>query len=418
MKKTIVIKFGGTSLMTVERIKKAANIVANSVLSGQQTVVVVSAMGHSTDELIDLCHDITSVPDRRELDALMATGEQVSATLMTMALQSIGLSAKSFSGIQAGISTDEQFGNATIKAVNTQILLNQLHKGIVPVVTGFQGANRNGEITTIGRGGSDTTAIALAAALYAERCDIYTDVDGVYSADPRVVKSACKFDRLSASQMLELAKSGAQVLNARSMEIARDHQVPVRVRSTFCPSDEGTLVVVDKDYRERESIAGIAINPSLSCLKIDLRKLESGTQRRLRNFSSLRSLSKRNLLALLSEKNVSAEFMDPFRLNPFQLYLLVPACDANLAITALEEQTELEIKQLSLCNHYAPVSIVAPPMNNQLQQKAIDALLDNNITIAGRSSNMLRLTLLLPRLSLSHAANLLHQTLVQTSVAA
>ena len=123
MKKTIVIKFGGTSLMTVERIKKAANIVANSVLSGQQTVVVVSAMGHSTDELIDLCHDITSIPDRRELDALMATGEQVSATLMTMALQSIGLSAKSFSGIQAGISTDEQFGNATIKAVNTQLLL-------------------------------------------------------------------------------------------------------------------------------------------------------------------------------------------------------------------------------------------------------------------------------------------------------
>jgi len=242
MLKKLVMKFGGTSLMSTDRIKSAARIVASTFAAGTQVIVVVSAMGHETDRLLDQADSLSVQPSKRELDALMTTGEQVAAALMAIALQDLGCQARSFSGGAAGIITKATHGNAKIERIDTIPLRHCISDGCIPVVTGFQGITSKGEVTTLGRGGSDITAIALAAALNADRCDIYSDVDAVYNADPHVVPDAVRFETLSYVEMLDLSRKGAQVLNLRSVEIAKDKNVDVRVRSTFKPDDPGTFI--------------------------------------------------------------------------------------------------------------------------------------------------------------------------------
>lgn len=238
----LVLKFGGTSVADTDLMRKAAAIAVRVANQGNEVAVVVSAMGHTTDHLIGLADGVSGSSNLREMDALLATGEQASCALMSMAIQSLGKAARSFTGMQAGIITEKKFSTAEILEVNPRALEECFSRKEIPVVAGFQGVTAENEITTLGRGGSDTTAVALAAALKADRCEIYTDVGGVYTADPRSCAEARRYPFVSYDEMIELARAGAQVLNLRSVELAMEKQVVVRVRSTFEPEDEGTLV--------------------------------------------------------------------------------------------------------------------------------------------------------------------------------
>ncbi|MEX2104977.1 MAG: aspartate kinase, partial [Bacilli bacterium] len=234
-----VLKFGGSSVANVERIRHVATRVSEIKAAGHDVVVVVSAMGDTTDDLLELANQLSNGPSTREMDMLLATGEQVSISLLTIALQHISIDAISMTGWQAGIETDPYHGRARMTDIHTERIKKQLKEDKVVVVAGFQGVTEEQEITTLGRGGSDTTAVALAAALQAESCEIFTDVAGVYTADPRVVPTAQKLDSISYDEMLELATLGAVVLHPRAVECAKIHGVQLSVRSTF-KYDEGT----------------------------------------------------------------------------------------------------------------------------------------------------------------------------------
>ncbi len=413
--KTVVMKFGGTSLMTVDRIKNAARIVSAEAANGKQIIVVVSAMGHTTDHLIDLAHQISDTAESQELDALMATGEQVSATLMAMALQELGYKSRSFSGLQAGIKTDRRFGDALIQSINVSSLRSCLNSGYIPVVTGFQGVTDNGDTSTLGRGGSDTTAIALADALKSERCDIYTDVDGIYSADPRIVTEAYKLERINISQMLELAKSGAQVLNARSVEIARDKKVQVRVRSTFNPTNEGTLLTVDNTSGAR--FTGIAVCTNLHCIEIDLQRLELGSDRCLRTLRRRRLETRRQLLQLLRESAINAEIVNRFRPNPFRIFLAVKKEDSPRAMNILAG-AGLPTRQIQVHEDFACVSLVAKEITSRDEVDAIEAINRQGINLMAIAWYRQRLALFVAIAQATEVANTLHMQLVKAKIAA
>ncbi|MEY4319826.1 MAG: hypothetical protein RL378_930 [Actinomycetota bacterium] len=255
----IVQKFGGSSVADAESIMRVAHRIVATRESGHDVVVAVSAMGDTTDELVDLAHQITDAPDPRELDMLLTTGERISMALLAMAIKSLGQEARSYTGSQAGMMTTAQHGSARIVDVSPDRIREALDDGAIAIVAGFQGFNRDSkDITTLGRGGSDTTAVALAAALGAQVCEIYTDVDGVFTADPRIVPKAHKVDRVTFEEMLELAAAGAKVLHIRAVEYARRHGVTIHVRSSFSDT-EGTFVIADRgENMEEPIITGVA----------------------------------------------------------------------------------------------------------------------------------------------------------------
>jgi len=263
----VVQKFGGTSVGDVERIRNVARIIANTYDQGNQVAVVISAMGHTTDELVSLATELAETPSGREFDALLVTGEMVSASLMAMTLNAMGYKAVSLNGQQAGVRTEDLYNRARILEINTDRVVKHLNQGEIVVVTGFQGVNSQGDFVTLGRGGSDTSAVALAGALGAERCDIFTDVRGVYSTDPRVVPEAVKIDEITYIEMMELARVGAQVLHPRAVETARLADVQIRVRSTFYTEDMGTLVVNSVETASRP-VSGIASDENQARLAI------------------------------------------------------------------------------------------------------------------------------------------------------
>jgi aspartate kinase len=253
----IVQKFGGTSVGDLERIAKAATRVERAVQDGHSVVVVVSAMSGETDKLVGYVRDIQPDLDQREYDAVVASGEQVTAGLMALTLQKMGIAARSWQGWQIPIMTDESHGRARVREVQPEQLQACIADGIVPVVTGFQGLSESGRITTLGRGGSDLSAVVLAAALGAERCDIFTDVDGVFTCDPRIVAKAHKLDKITYEEMLEMASQGAKVLHTRSVATAMNHRVRLQVLSTFTGAP-GTLVVDEDEIVEQQIVSGIA----------------------------------------------------------------------------------------------------------------------------------------------------------------
>ncbi|MEK7733142.1 MAG: aspartate kinase, partial [Planctomycetota bacterium] len=255
----IVQKFGGTSVANAERIKAAAKRIVDTYNAGNKVIVVVSARGQTTDELIDLAYEIMDNPSTREMDMLMSTGEQISIALVAMAIQAMGYPAVSFTGGQVGIVTDSSHTKARIKNINTQRMQKELDKGTIIIVAGFQGIDANENITTLGRGGSDTTAVALAAIMKADRCEIFTDVDGIYTADPRKVPHARKLDKVSYDEILELASLGAQVMHSRSIEFAKKYNVPLYVRSSF-NTKEGTLICKEVKEMENIVVSGVAIS--------------------------------------------------------------------------------------------------------------------------------------------------------------
>lgn len=258
MSKILVQKFGGTSVGDPERIQRVANRIKSYYEKGYQLVVVVSAMGHTTDELVDLAGKISKNPPKREMDMLLSTGEQVSIALLAMALHEIQVPARSFTGGQVNIVTDGNFSNARIESIDTKRLTSHLEQGHVCIVAGFQGIDQDQNITTLGRGGSDTTAVALAAALKAKECEIYTDVDGVYTTDPNKVEGARKLKQISYDEMLELASLGAGVLHSRSVEFAKKYGVVIHVKSSF-NYNEGTKVVSESEIMEKITVTGVTL---------------------------------------------------------------------------------------------------------------------------------------------------------------
>ncbi len=253
----IVQKYGGSSVATAERIRAVARRIVATKEAGNSVVVVVSAMGKTTDQLIALAREVAPEPDERELDLLLSTGETVSCTLMAMALRGMGHTAISLTAGQAGIHTDSLHGRARIKSVDAARLWRELGQGKIVIVTGFQGITDQYDITTLGRGGSDTTAVALAVALKADRCDIFTDVDGVYTADPRLVPQARKLSGISYEEMLEMAQQGSKVMHPRSVELGEAYGVPIMVRSSF-NEEPGTLIHEEKGMETRNRVRGIA----------------------------------------------------------------------------------------------------------------------------------------------------------------
>lgn len=263
----IVHKYGGTSVGTIEKIKNVARRLIDTQKKGHDVVCVVSAMAGETDRLIKLANDVTDSPDAREYDVLVATGEQVSIALLAMAIISLGGKARSFTGHQVKILTDESFSKARIMSIDTERLLKEVKDGYITIVAGFQGVDEGGNVTTLGRGGSDTSAVALAAALNADRCDIYTDVDGVYTADPNICPKAKKLKKISYEEMLEMASLGAKVLQTRSVEIAKKYNVPIHVRSSFS-EEEGTMVTMEDEEMEKYVVSGVTYNRNESKLTI------------------------------------------------------------------------------------------------------------------------------------------------------
>jgi len=264
----IVQKYGGSSVANPGRIQKVAERVRRYKNEGHSLVVVVSALGDTTDELLRLAEKITKNPSRRELDMLMSTGEQISVALLAMALHELECDAISFTGAQVGIITDSSYTRARIIDINTQRIQEELRKKKVVIVAGFQGVNFRHEITTLGRGGSDLTAVALAKALSAESCEIYTDVEGIFTTDPRLVKDAAKIDRISYEEMLEMASSGAQVMQSRSIEMAGKFNIPLHVRSSFT-SQEGTWIVKEDKSMENVLIRGVSLSKNEAKLTLN-----------------------------------------------------------------------------------------------------------------------------------------------------
>ena len=257
MGKLIVKKFGGTSVADAERIEAVADNIESEIHAGNKVTVVLSAMGDSTDDLIKLAKEINPEPDLREYDALISTGEQISVALLAMALLKRGIKGKSYTAYQLGIKTNSSHSRARILDVEVSKITSELNEGVVPVITGFQGMNESGDITTLGRGGSDTTGVALAAALDADECQIYTDVDGIFTTDPRVYDKARLLKEVSFEEMLELSSSGAKVLQLRAVEYASKFNLPIRVLSSF-NEGEGTLVQEEKNIMERPIVSGIS----------------------------------------------------------------------------------------------------------------------------------------------------------------
>jgi aspartate kinase len=263
----VVQKYGGTSVGDVERINNVARRVIRTKEQGHQVVVVVSAMAGETDRLLRLAHQITGAPDERELDVLVATGEQVSIALLAIALRHLGHNAKSYLGFQIKIATDSAFGKARITSIDSEKILRDLENGHLVVVAGFQGADERDNITTLGRGGSDTTAVAIAAALRADVCEIYTDVDGVYTTDPNICPKARKLSKISYDEMLEMASLGAKVLQIRSVEFAKKYDVPIHVRSSF-NDNPGTIVCKEEREMEQVVVSGVTYNKNEAKIEV------------------------------------------------------------------------------------------------------------------------------------------------------
>lgn len=264
----VVQKYGGTSLGDIERINNVARRVIRTKKQGHQVVVVVSAMAGETDRLLRLAHQITETPDERELDVLVATGEQVSIALLAIALRNMGHDAKSYLGFQIKIATDSAFGKARITSIDSEKILRDLANGHIVVAAGFQGADERDNITTLGRGGSDTTGVAIAAALRADVCEIYTDVDGVYTTDPNICPKARKLSKISYDEMLEMASLGAKVLQIRSVEFAKKYDVPIHVRSSF-NDNPGTIVCKEEKEMEQVVVSGVTYNKNEAKIEVN-----------------------------------------------------------------------------------------------------------------------------------------------------
>ncbi|PWI58065.1 aspartate kinase [Sulfoacidibacillus thermotolerans] len=394
----IVQKYGGTSVGSPERIGAVADRVAATVRKGDRVAVVVSAMGHSTDELVTLANKVARVPNRREMDALLATGEQVSIALVAMALQERGVQAQSMTGWQAGIYTEPVHGAARIEAIDTTRLLALLEADIVPVIAGFQGIHE-GEITTLGRGGSDTTAVAVAAALQAQQCEIYTDVEGVYTADPRIVPKARKLSMISYEEMLELATLGSQVLHPRAVETAKQHGVQLVVRSSFTQT-EGTVI------RDMETMEGMRIVTGVATEKEVARIAVLGIPTMKQHLSEM-------FTALAKEQvNVDVIVQSVVKTGEVDVSFTVSEADVERAIQICEQlQPLLGYREVLQELGLSKVSIVGAGMitNPGVAAQMFAALEAAQADVKMVSTSEIKVSCIIPKSHLHAAVNQVHQ---------
>lgn len=404
----IVQKYGGSSVANAESIKRVAKRIVDTRRAGHDVVVAVSAMGDTTDELLDLANEVAPIPAPRELDMLLSSGERISMALLAMAIHSMGFEARSFTGSQAGMITDSQHGAARIVDVTPVRLREALDEGAIVIVAGFQGFNRDTrDITTLGRGGSDTTAVALAAALSADVCEIYSDVDGIFTADPRIIPTAQKLDHISSEEMLELAANGAKVLYIRAVEYARRHGVLIHARSTFS-STEGTYVLGEGMKNPRETgeavmeepiVAGVATD--FSQAKITVAGVPDVPGKAAEIF---KIVAKSGANVDMIVQNVSAT-------GRTDISFTVPKADAAAALKALAgEQTEVGFQNLVHDDQIGKLSVVGAGMRTHSGVSAVlfEALSAGGINIEMISTSEIRISVVLRGDDLAEAARTVH----------
>lgn len=393
----IVKKFGGSSVANKERIFNVAGRCIEEYKKGNDVVVVLSAMGDTTDELIAMAEDINPKAKKREMDMLLTTGEQVSVALMAMAMQALDVPAVSLNAFQVMMHSTSRYGNARFKRVETERILHELDSRKIVIVTGFQGVNKYDDITTLGRGGSDTTAVALAAALHADRCEIYTDVDGVFTADPRVVKNARKLDEVTYDEMLELASLGAKVLHNRSVEMAKKYNVELVVRSSLNYT-EGTVVREGADM-EKLLVTGVAADKNTARISVIGVLDKPGIA-----FNIFDTLAKNNI-------NVDIILQSVGREGTKDISFTVAGDDMEQAIEILEKNKKrLTIKEVSCNPNVAKLSVVGAGMmsNPGVAAKMFEALYNSRVNINMISTSEIRITVLVDEKDIDKAMNAVH----------
>ncbi len=399
----IVQKFGGTSVADRDRIFNVARIVADTRNAGNDVVVVVSAQGDTTDDLIAKAAEITHDPSKREMDMLLATGEQISISLLAMALDTLGVPAISLTGWQAGFQTDRTYTNARIKRIDSERIESELARNRVVVVAGFQGLNRMEDITTLGRGGSDTSAVAIAAALHADRCQIYTDVEGVYTADPRFIKKARKLPEITFDEMLELATLGAQVLNNRSVELAKKYGVELEVLSSLNPMP-GTIVKEVTSEMEGMLIKGVAKDTNVAVISI-------------MEVPDVPGMSFKVFGALARKKiNVDIILQSTGRGGNKDLSFTVPKNDADTAVAVLKEnQARFGGGEIHVDKDVAKVSVVGAGMQSHsgVASRMFEALYENNINIRMISTSEIKISVIIKLDEADRAMAAIHDEFIQ-----
>ena len=394
----IVQKFGGTSVGSVERIDAVADIIKNASLS-EKIVVVVSAMSGETNKLVSLAKHFGDNPDKREFDALVSTGETISSALLTMALHSKGVKARSFSATQISMKTTSTYSKAKILDVDSNKIMSVIENDTIPIITGFQGVTETGDITTLGRGGSDTTAVAIAAQIKAKRCDIYTDVDGIYTTDPKIVSNAKKLDSITMEEMLELAGQGAKVIQTRAVEFANKYKVPVRVLSSFSEGS-GTLISLEDKGMENALVSGIAFQKDQ--VKVTLHGVEDtpGTA-----FKILGPISDAEIEVDVIVQNVSVDGKTDFTFT-------VSTEDQDAIKGIIEDiRQKIEFKDLIIDSEIAKVSLVGVGMRSQsgVASKTFKALSENDVNIQIISTSEIKITMVIKEDEVDKAVQVLHK---------
>ncbi len=394
----IVQKFGGSSVANAERIFNVANRIIETYKKGNNVVVVLSAQGDTTDELIEKAGEITKNPPKREMDMLLSTGEQQSVALMAMAINSLGYPAVSLNAYQVSMNTTSTYGNARLKQIDEDRINTELERKNIVIITGFQGMNKFDDITTLGRGGSDTTAVALAATLHADLCEIYTDVDGVYTADPRVVKNAVKLNEISYDEMLELASLGAKVLHNRSVELAKKYNVKLVVRSSLTTA-EGTQVKEANSMMEKMSVTGVAGDKDVSRISLVGLKDQPGIAFQI--------------FSLLAKKKISVDIIlqSIGRDNTKDISFTVGKSDLNDALKVLEDNKNIiNMQKLVHDDKVAKISIVGSGMSNNsgVASSMFEALYDANVNINMIATSEIKISVLIDEEDLERAMIAVH----------
>ncbi|HZG70024.1 MAG TPA: aspartate kinase [Chondromyces sp.] len=393
----IVQKFGGTSVGSVERIQNVAKRVVEEKEKGNKVVVVVSAMGKTTDELVALAKALHPNPGKREMDMLLSTGEQVTISLLTMALNYAGHETASLTGWQAGIHTEPIHGNARITDIRTDRLEGLLEEGKIVVVAGFQGVTEDGEITTLGRGGSDTTAVALAAALKADRCDIYTDVTGVFTSDPRYIRGVRKLSSISYDEMLELANLGAGVLHPRAVEFAKNYSIPLEVRSSI-EKENGTIIEEEASMEQGLVVRGVAFEKEVA--RVSLFGL----------WDEVKSLA--SVFSVLAKNNINVDIIiQNWTTEQYDLSFSLHEEDLENTLKVLyENQADLGFIETGYETGLAKVSIVGSGMisNPGVAAQMFEVLASNNVTVKMVSTSEIKVSAVVNQSQMEKAAQVLH----------
>ncbi|HEY9719676.1 MAG TPA: aspartate kinase [Trichormus sp.] len=402
-----VVKFGGTSVKNIGRIQHVAGIVDKLRATGP-VLVIVSAMGDTTDYLVKLANQCTPAPDTRELDLLLSTGEQISITLLAMTLRSMGITARSFTAPQVGIFTENIYSKARIVDIQTDKIVKAFANNQVLVVAGFQGVTEDGDITTLGRGGSDTTAVALAAAVGAQTCDIFTDVDGIYTADPNAIKGAQLLKHISYEEVVEMARMGAQVIHPRAVELARQYNVSLRVRNTFKPEHEGTTIGGGKEMEIYRTVSGVAVDKDQASVAIMDVPDQPGIAGEV-----MQAVADKNIVIDM----IMQAFHPTIGLN--NITFTVASSDLDQTIDILEHlKTRLKAKQVVADPDIAKVSLIGAGMVGQpgVAAKLFTVLGKNSINIKMIASSEKKLTCVVSRNDAQRAAQLIHDAFELSSI--